>query len=82
MISIQGCDDTEALPDVDGTSACSRDGIDEVTVTGDNFSPDQASVLIGGVKAIIVLLTARGLPGWEQNTTIVQVSAGSGLGLM
>ena len=71
--SIHGCDDSEDLPDPNGTSACSRDGLDEVTVSGNNFGPDQASVLVGGVKAVFISLSDRGLSGWEQNTTIVLV---------
>ena len=70
--SIHGCDDSEALPHSDGTSACSRDGLDEVTVSGNNFGPDQAIVLIGGVKAVVIPLSSRGLSGWEQNITIVR----------
>ena len=77
--SVHGCDDFEDLPDPDDTSVCSRVGLDEVTVSGNNFGPDQASVFIGGVKATLIPLSSRGLSGWEQNTTIVRVPSGSGL---
>ena len=70
MISVHGCDDTEALPDDNGTSACSRDGIDEVTVSGNNFGypTSPAFVQVGGFKGSQIPLSARGLTGWEQNT--------------
>jgi hypothetical protein len=75
-LSTTGCTDDNGTSQ---TYGCPRQGNSTIiTVTGTNFGPQHATIMIGGVVAEQVDPSAHGKNGSKQTTAMAILPAGSG----